>query len=248
MKAELSLDNKKYSIDFTKGIDISIPFHQDFSQVNCFYAPYFSVDPVRMGEFIGSVKEGGPVNFTNIKLNIHGNGTHTECVGHIRSEFNSVNHIFEKPLFTCTLISIYPTQRENGDRVIERSTIEQFIEDCNSEALCIRTLPNDLTKKSRKYSGSNPVYIAEEAMRYIVEKNIKHLLVDIPSVDREEDGGKLLSHNMFWSQGRDKECTITELVFIPDEVKDNIYILFLQTASMELDAVPSKPVLYPIDL
>ena len=66
-------------------------------------------------------------------------------------------------------------------------------------ALIIRTTPNTLDKKKQVYSGTNPCYFSKEAMDYIVKMNIEHLLVDIPSLDREEDGGKLEAHNTFWN-------------------------------------------------
>ncbi len=246
MISTIFLQNKEYKIDIEKGLDISIPFTQHLNQVNCFYAPYFEYEPVRMGGFVGKVSEGGPVNFMNVKLNVHGNGTHTECVGHITTEFISVNKILRKYFFTCALVSLYPTKMANGDLRIERHTIQEFLKDIDAESVCIRCLPNDTIKKSRKYSGTNPIYIAEEAMELIVEFGFKHLLVDIPSVDREEDGGQLLAHRAFWKDSRAEDCTITELIYIPDEIKDGKYILNLQLADIELDAVPSRPVLFKI--
>lgn len=35
-------------------------------------------------------------------------------------------------------------------------------------------------------------------MEFIVQKGFKHILVDFPSVDREEDEGRLLAHRAFW--------------------------------------------------
>jgi hypothetical protein len=42
------------------------------------------------------------------------------------------------------------------------------------------------------------------------------------------------------------DATITEMVFVPDAVADGIYLLNIQIASLETDASPSKPVLYPL--
>ena len=42
-------------------------------------------------------------------------------------------------------------------------------------------------------------------------------------------------------------CTITEMIYVNDAVKDGSYILNLQFASFENDASPSKPVLYKIE-
>jgi hypothetical protein len=80
------------------------------------------------------------------------------------------------------------------------------------------------------------------------DRGIKHLLIDLPSVDRENDGGALAFHHQFWGVP-DKlnfERTITELIYVPDSVEDGTYLLELQTAPFENDASPSRPILYQI--
>lgn len=80
------------------------------------------------------------------------------------------------------------------------------------------------------------------------EKEVQHLLIDLPSIDREKDGGKLVAHNTFWNTGAKIrfDATITELIFIPNTVEDGTYFLNIQMASFENDASPSRPVLYEI--
>ncbi|MBK7465607.1 MAG: cyclase family protein [Saprospiraceae bacterium] len=249
MLLSTEINHKKYSFDSKEGIDLSIPYSSDYNQINCFYAPFYQDEPVRMGDFVGSVALGGPVNFFNAKINIHGNGTHTECVGHITKEREPLLTVLQDSLFLAQLMTVYPTKRENGDRVIEKFTLESlWFEDPNVpfEALVIRTLPNEIQKKQVKYSGTNPIYIDHDAMAFVADKGINHILVDIPSVDREEDGGKLEAHRRFWMDGRAKKCTITELIYVPDSVPDGIYVLNLQTASIQSDAIPSKPILYQV--
>ena len=113
-------------------------------------------------------------------------------------------------------------------------------------ALIIATLPNEEEKMSRNYSGSNPTYIHPEAMEYIVELGIEHLLVDFPSVDREEDGGALAAHRIFWNYPSNPRlhCTITELIFVAEEVKEGQYLLQIAIPNIALDAVPSRIWLY----
>ena len=98
------------------------------------------------------------------------------------------------------------------------------------------------------YSGTNPTYLDPEAMKYIVSKGVKHFVIDLPSVDREEDGGALASHNIFWNTDGKiaKQKTITEMVYVPDQIKDGLYLLNIQIASFMMDASPSKLVLYKI--
>ena len=71
-------------------------------------------------------------------------------------------------------------------------------------------------------------------------------------MDKEHDEGKLLAHKAFWNvkdtvhlnADARLEATITEMIFVPDEIKDGDYVLNLQIASFENDASPSKPILY----
>jgi len=121
-------------------------------------------------------------------------------------------------------------------------------------ALILRTLPNDDSKMSRSYGDNNiPPYCLADAMEYIVECGFKHLLVDMPSIDRLFDEGKLTNHRTFWNveQGSFEanaatriNSTITELIYVPDEVIDGKYLLNLQIAPFESDAAPSRPVLF----
>ena len=117
------------------------------------------------------------------------------------------------------------------------------------DALVIRTLPNTREKLSMQYSYTNPPYLLEEAAIYLREKGIKHLLIDLPSVDREKDEGLLLSHNAFWNtKGKLRlDATITELIFVPNSVDDGCYLLNIQIAPFENDASPSKPILYKLE-
>ena len=83
-------------------------------------------------------------------------------------------------------------------------------------------------------------------MHWIVEQEIRHLLLDLPSVDREEDDGLLLAHKAFWQYPATirQNCTITEMIYVDNAVKDGVYLLNIQIASFELDVSPSKPVIY----
>ena len=75
-----------------------------------------------------------------------------------------------------------------------------------------------------------------------------HLLIDMPSIDRESDEGKLEAHHAFWNYPANTQLhkTITEFIYVPNEINDGTYILNLQIAPFENDASPSKPVLYKV--
>jgi len=239
---------KHYHADLSQPIDLSIVLRNGLDNPNCFWAPPVEFSPVVAGDFVGSTERGGPVNFFNVRLNPHGNGTHTECVGHIARERFVLHECLREHHFWAKVAGLYPRPTDNGDRVIFRDQLEEVLAPGEAEAFVLRTLPNDDLKKTRNYSGANPPYLHHEAAEYLVECGVQHLLLDLPSVDREEDGGQLLAHRAFWQYPHAvrQHCTITEMIVVPDTVRDGFYLLNLQTASLDLDVSPSKPVLYHV--
>jgi kynurenine formamidase len=247
LKATIEHKYNFFIIDLSKPLDISIPLRASKNNVNAWYLGEPKMEPVKSDDWIGSVAEGADVNFNNIYFNPHAHGTHTECIGHITEEFHSVNQNLTHFFFTAEVISVAP-EKYMKDTVISKKQIEVLLKGKFPEALVIRTMPNTKEKKNKQYSETNWTYLLEEAMVFIREKGIKHLLIDLPSVDREHDGGKLRCHKAFWDYDgkRRLDCTITEFIYVPNKVKDGSYILNLQIAPFENDATPSKPVLYQI--
>jgi len=243
-----------FEIDLSKPIDISIPLTNTDENPIAWYIEKPVIEPVVFGDWIGKVSEGkSSTNFNNIFFNPHGHGTHTECLGHITNEFYSINQALKQFFFFAQLITVEP-EKIGEDYVITKDQISASLNGTKTEALIIRTLPNQKEKKSRKYSNTNPPYLSEEAAIFIRESEIQHLLIDLPSVDKEHDEGKLLAHKAFWNVKDTHqlnadarfEATITEMIFVSDEIQDGDYILNLQIASFENDASPSKPILYKI--
>ena len=234
--------------DLNQPLDISITLRFDGVAPNCFYAPLAEASPVVAGDFVGSTAQGGLVNFMNIRLNPHGNGTHTECVGHIAREPFYLSDCLQRFHFAARLVSIYPQHQDDGDRLITRDQLAAVLRPGEVAAVVIRTLPNDAEKKSRNYSGTNPPYLQHAAAQLLVDYGVDHLLLDLPSVDPEEDAGQLLAHHAFWQYpyATRTSATISELVYVPAAVADGRYCLQLQVTSMVLDVSPSKPVLYEL--
>jgi kynurenine formamidase len=235
------------SVDLAKGHDLSIPLRTDESNPRAWYVDPPRFEPVRANGWIGSVKEGGDVNFRDIYFNPHGHGTHTECLGHITADVHSINKHLTTFFFEAQVFSVLP-EMINGDAIITLKSLKALTHLNTAEALIIRTLPNAFSKCSRNYSDTNPPYLAVECIQLLNKLNVKHFLIDLPSVDKESDGGELLFHHAFWGVPNQPnfERTITELIFVPDEVKDGKYLLNLQVAAFENDAAPSRPVIYPI--
>ncbi len=265
------LNNKTYFFDPKKPLNLAIELVAGEENPNCYYAENPVFETIKADNFIGSVVQGGSCNYQKIMLTPHGNGTHTECYGHISADENAtVSKCFNENLFVAQLITLTPKQKktteknntESNDFVVDFEEFLSQIKDKNIseiEAIIIRTLPNSIEKKTKKYSNTNPPYLDFRICKYLADNNIRHLLIDLPSVDKEIDGGELKVHHAFWrivdnqehnqqqnSTNIRKNAGITEMIFVDNEIKDGMYLLDLQMIRMNIDAVPSKPILYEL--
>ena len=247
MTTTIRYNSRLYTIDLTQPLDISIPFRDGEHGTSAWGREPASVQPYTSESFIGSVVAGASVNFNDIHFNPHAHGTHTECYGHITREVHSVNRIFRKFFFYTEVITIAP-EKYQDDFVISKKQLRYALRNRKREALVIRTLPNTRQKLKQDYTASNPPYLLEETAAYLAEVGIEHLLIDLPSVDKENDYGALLAHRAFWDmEGKiRKKASITELIFVRNEIPDGTYFLSLQLGPFENDAAPSRPVLYTI--
>ncbi|WP_273565567.1 cyclase family protein [Maribacter halichondriae] len=247
MLAVITYKNKKFNIDLSKPLDISIPMRGDALNVNAWYLEHPKISPHTEVEFVGKVTQGASTNFNDIWFNPHAHGTHTECVGHITEAFQSVNRNLNRFFFLAELVTIAP-EKYQDDFVISRKQLQYALGDRKREAVVIRTLPNLNDKLTKQYSNTNPPYLLKQTAELLVDKDVEHLLIDLPSVDKEKDGGALLAHRAFWNTEGEirKKATITEFIYVPNSIKDGTYILNLQMAPFENDASPSRPVLYEI--
>lgn len=248
MKTTIQYQNKDYKINLAKPLDISMPLRANNDNVTAWYVDAPKFEAVMENGFIGDVNKGGAVNFRNIFFNPHGHGTHTECVGHISKENYTINQCLTEFFFLANLISITP-ERIESDSIITLAQLKNAFTNNGAKAIIIRTLPNNSTKLSQQYSNSNPTFIHQDAIQFLIDNGTEHLLIDTPSIDKEEDGGVLISHHTFWEYPNNTQThkTITELVYVDNSIKDGVYFLNIQIASFENDASPSKPILYALE-
>lgn len=247
MKTTIEHKEESIVVDLSKPLDISIPLQASEENPLAWYLKEPTIEPVKMGDWTAKVSEGASVNFNNIFFNPHAHGTHTECFGHISEEFHSVNEALKSFFFLAEVISVKP-EKVGKDEILSEESIIKALNGKTPEAIVIRTCPNSSEKKSKHWSNTNWPFLREEAALFLREIGVKHLLIDLPSVDQEKDGGKLLAHKAFWNYPENPrhDCTITELIYVPDSIVDGYYLLNLQMASFHNDASPSKPVLYKI--
>lgn len=247
MKAIIEYNSRKIEVDISNPLDISIPIDVSKNNVNAWYVEDPKIFPEEFDGEKVKVSEGAVVNFNNIHFNPHSHITHTECVGHITEKVHSINQNLKYYIFLAEVVTIAP-EKINDDFVISEKQLKTALRNKKRDAIVIRTIPNLADKKQTRYSNTNPPYLLEEAAIYLREKGIKHLLIDLPSVDKEKDGGELLAHNAFWNTAGKlrMDATITEFIYVPNTIKDGEYLLNLMIAPFENDATPSKPILYEI--
>ena len=257
----LTIAGETYRADTASACDISIPFRFDEPQLQVYGAPAARAEIYRSANFVGDVKQGGSCNCHRYLLTPHCNGTHTESVGHITHDPLSINTLALHALMLAKLITIEPTSTHkddpNSDLVITLQSLQHKLDQHTGpeiNAVIVRTKPNTADKKTRNYDeGRCPAYFKPDALAWLADLGINHLLVDLPSVDRMDDGGRLLAHRAFWGLPAEAtlthhatrpQATITELIYAPEQLQDGLYLMSLQVAPFVSDASPSRPLLY----
>lgn len=265
---DIHCQGRIFRVDSAKGHDLSIPIGFGGDGITAFGFSPASVERVKKGWFIGNTRRGGG-NVREYRCIPHCHGTHTECVGYITDQEISVGEILKDAWIPATVISVvlelgvdcsenYVSGMDADDALITRTNLigrlERLEDKTFHQALIIRTLPNSLAKRTRHYAAAP--YFSNDAMAEIVRRGVRHLLVDLPSIDRMEDLGSLSNHYLFWElppASRDlNQCkasfrTITEFLFVPDVVLDGYYLLNLQIAPFIGDAAPSRPLLFAVE-
>lgn len=264
---QLEIGNRRWLVAPEPAFDLSIPLTFDGMQPTFFGAPAASSSPLTAGTFVGDIRRGGSCNCSSYALTPHCSGTHTECVGHITAERVSVRDLALAPLYAAALLSVTPADPSGthersdpppqpGDRLVTRAALigasqGYDLNACN--ALVVRTLPNTQDKPYRNYDDAAAPYLSIEAIQWIVQLGIDHLIVDLPSIDRGSDEGRLTAHRHFWgipagdtrlAAAKRPHATVTELAYVSDAVADGYYVLSLQVAPFAADAAPSRPILY----
>jgi arylformamidase len=258
LNALLRVGARDVVVDLSRPVSLAreLDFHR--AQPQHFGAPAATSQPYRAPGFSGSVADGASCNCEVISVIPHCNGTHTESAGHLTREPLDAHRVVPPGLLPALLISVVPVAATNvteasdpkpppGDFLITRAAIESAWPAWTPfapQALIIR-------------SAQAPAlpYLSCEAAQAIVQQGIEHLVVELPSLDREHDAGRLSAHRVFFGlptgvsslrQVGRPGATVTELAHIPESLADGPCLLELQIPAWRGDAVPSRPLLYAL--
>lgn len=270
-KIEFTTDGRRWRADLAAPVDLAIPLQFAGAQPSFFAAEPARAAPLRAGGFTGDVRLGASCNCGVYTLAPHCHGTHTECAAHVTMGGEHIAALTPVSPSLTVLLSVRPValgsasdadavHASASDPVITRELLAAAAAPWLADpwvALVIRTLPNDPSKLQRVYAGPCPApYFLPDAMEWIVERGVSSLVVDLPSLDRAEDGGALAAHRIYWGLPFDERdpqlaargrALVTELAYVPPAVPDGLYMLDLHVPAFGADAAPSRPVLYPIE-
>lgn len=271
--ARLELDGVALLTDLAAGVSLARPVQFQGSQLQCFGAPAASSIPWQLGDFSGRVAQGAPCNCSTLTLTPHANGTHTESAAHLTVEPLDACRVIPQRLLVAVLMSVRPERAANctdstlpepqpDDELITRAALERawpapLAERLIARAAVIRTLPNAADKFASSTPSPPAPFLSLPAVGLLLERGIHHLVLDIPSADRMQDGGMLSAHRVFFGlpagskhlvDAQRPDSTLTELAYVEDAITDGWYLLSLQSPAIAGDAVPSRPLLYSLHL
>lgn len=267
--ATLAIGGGSVRVDLAHPHDLSVGFNFDGADPRWFDAPRSHSDALESGSFIGRVRNGGSCNCDTISLTPHCDGTHTESAGHLTRDRFDVREVMPAQLLPALLVTVTPAAARrdgessrpapvDGDLLITRAALEKAWPAAlpfAPLALIVRTLPNPESKRQRDYRVEPAPFLSLPAAQWLVERGIEHLVLDVPSADRASDGGMMTAHREFFGLAagvsaraavKRPQCTITEFAYVADDIADGAYLLGLQCASLAGDALPSRPLLYPV--
>ena len=271
--------NLDVDVDLGATVDLSLPIRFGEPDSRAFSLPAATSAAVEGGGFVGDVRRGGSCNCETHHLTPHADGTHTEGPGHLLAARSPVR--MSEPVCVALLVRVVPRplgdvsddvsgNHRHDDLVVDQASVSDAIDAVlaaaafdpraipSPRALIIAT-GSGAERRRTRFSGKNPPYLTVDAATAIQERGFMHLLVDLPSIDREDDGGLLAAHRAFFEipvgLGSDTDGstqplprTVTELIAVDDDVAVGLYALFLQVAPIEADAAPSRPLIAPLRL
>jgi kynurenine formamidase len=270
LELEFTTRGRRWQVDLSSPVDLAIPLQFPGPQPRFFAERPVVAEPLRAGSYTGEVASGASCNCGVYTLAPHCHGTHTECVGHLTDDGTPVSGLTPVAPALALLVTVCAEpfgaaagqstgRHDEADLVLSLASLEGAAARWTNDpwtALVVRTLPNDPSKRGRTYAGDCPApYFTPDAMRWVVAREVDSLVVDLPSLDRADDGGTLAAHRLFWGlppgardarEAQRGRALVTELAYVPQSAPDGLYLLELHVPAFGADAAPSRPVLYPV--
>jgi len=257
VRIRVPVSEGEFEVDLSQPLDLGRPVgfaNAPEPAPQPFGAPAPSSTPLRVGDFLGDVARGGSCNCQTLSLTPHTSGTHTEGVGHLTREPLDAWRLLPVGLVPCALVQLWPTDLGQGGRQAITATALEAAwprELAFTPVAAVIGSHRDVAPPDRLA----PPFLTPDALRWLVLRGIEHVVVDLPSLDPRDDGGALEAHRVFFGlparssvlrEARRPRATVTELAHISSGLRAGSYLLSLQAAAIDGDAVPSRPLLYAL--
>ena len=265
MKTTVDIGGRGVTVDLSSPVSLALELDFGSAQPQHFGAPPATSRPFVSPGFNGSVATGASCNCNVITVIPHCNGTHTECAGHLTREPYDAYRVVPTDLIPALVVSVEPVAANDAsagtestdptpqktDTLITRYALERHWRTglpFAPRALIVRT-------GYKAVPGTSAAYLTREAATLLVERSIDHLVIDLPSIDRDHDQGRLTAHRTFFglppashslADATRRSATITELAHVPPGVSAGPCLLAIQVPAWRGDAVPSRPLLYSL--
>jgi hypothetical protein len=263
LQFHVSLGSRHYALAPPRSLAPNLTF--DGAAPRWFDAPAAHSWPHRVGEFSGTVLTGASCNCRNIQLLPHGNGTHSEGVGHLTYDEANVIDVLPKLPMPAVLLRLAALRagdcHETADYAPEPNdwlVTQQICAAAWPQAPAPR--PSVAVLALEPCETAVPPYLTRECTQWLVDRGIEHLIVELPSIDRLRDAGRLTAHRIFFglpayaatapaprhSDARRPQATVTELAQIPRELTTRSGFVQWLAPAMLGDAVPTQPLWYDL--
>ena len=269
--AQLHIDGVALLADLAAGASLARVLDFVGPQLRCFGAAPASSQPLLVGDFSGRVDRGASCNASVLSITPHANGTHTEGVGHLTVERVDVQGLIPRRLLLATLLTVEPELAGDSadsssplpradDLLMTRGAIERAWPAPPAPGLAARAAVHaHAAQRARQVHrtarriGAIPVtrgrQLAGGAAASITWCSMCRrpiaaaMAASSPRTASSSDCRRAAAR---CSQPSAPGARSPNWLTSDDALADGWYLLSLQSPAICGDAVPSRPVLYPL--
>lgn len=223
---------------------------------NAFSLPPLSAEAHEVpGWFVGDVRRGGSCNVEVLRCTAHGL-THLETAAHLLDPAGAPPTVADLPPERLSGLMLLADLSDLGGlsgTLVPPDRVSEALARCDLPVamLGLKTRASALPPAT-DFTGTDFLALSPEAAAAVREAGIRTLVVDLPSLDPERDGGQLLAHREYFGlqragcQGKDPETrAVVELAWFGG-LPAGYYYAVITPARFAVPAVPTGLFLYPI--
>lgn len=264
IKLTLSLSSPKKDFVLGNPISVSRPIKliPQTKSSNAFYLPPVSYKTFELNSaFIGDVTKGGSCNVNILNFSPHGI-THVESSAHILEQnqnAKTIEKIAPNKLIGIVYLIDLTSQLFPNTKLILKDIIETKLKsiDLPVSMIALKTFSSELSP-FHDFSGKDFLALSPSAAELLHdfrnnnENLLSCLILDLPSTDPEQDGGRLIAHRKFFGiplegyksddiEGR----LIIELAYF-NKVKEGYYYCVIAPPKFQTDAMATDVLFFPL--